>query len=157
MAAGLLLTWLLFGLLVAAHRRDLCILAAVGWSPRRLVRLLVAVPGIEEVALTTNGLLLSEQASGLASAGLGRLNVSLDTLHEEIFERLARRKGLDCVLAGLAAAYEMFGWSPSAAALAPTLAPVPGAPTRGPRALTDSTAVDKRTSISAKRSSTIAT
>jgi len=38
-------------------------------------------------------------------------------------------------LAGLAAAYEMFGWSPSAAALAPTLAPVPGAPTRGPRAL----------------------
>ena len=51
----------------------------------RLVRLLVAVPGIEEVALTTNGLLLSEQASGLASAGLGRLNVSLDTLHEEIF------------------------------------------------------------------------
>ncbi len=70
----------------------------------RLVRLLVAVPGIEEVALTTNGLLLSEQASGLASAGLGRLNVSLDTLHEEIFERLARRKGLDCVLAGLAAA-----------------------------------------------------
>jgi cyclic pyranopterin phosphate synthase len=69
-----------------------------------LVRLLVAVPGIEEVALTTNGLLLAEQADDLAAAGLGRLNVSLDSLREDVFERIARRRGLDRVLAGLAAA-----------------------------------------------------
>ena len=70
----------------------------------RLVRLLAAVPGIEEVAATTNGLLLAEQAEALAAAGLGRLNVSLDAIREEAFEKLARRRGLDRVLAGLAAA-----------------------------------------------------
>jgi cyclic pyranopterin phosphate synthase len=70
----------------------------------RLVRLLVAVPGIEEVALTTNGLLLAEQAGPLATAGLSRLNVSLDAIRTEAFEKLARRRGLDRVLAGLAAA-----------------------------------------------------
>lgn len=69
-----------------------------------LVRLLVAVPGIDEVAVTTNGLLLAEQADDLAAAGLGRLNVSLDSLREDVFERIARRRGLDRVLAGLAAA-----------------------------------------------------
>jgi len=70
----------------------------------RLVRLLAAVPGIEEVALTTNGLLLAEQAGALAAAGLSRLNVSLDAIRPEAFEKLARRRGLDRVLAGLAAA-----------------------------------------------------
>ena len=70
----------------------------------RLVRLLGAVPGIEEVALTTNGLLLAEQAGALAAAGLSRLNVSLDAIRPEAFEKLARRRGLDRVLAGLAAA-----------------------------------------------------
>lgn len=69
-----------------------------------LVRLLVAVPGIDEVALTTNGLLLAEQSDDLAAAGLRRLNVSLDSLREDVFERIARRRGLDRVLAGLAAA-----------------------------------------------------
>jgi len=69
-----------------------------------LVDLLVAVPGIDEVALTTNGLLLAEQAAALAAAGLRRLNVSLDSLREDVFERIARRRGLDRVLAGLAAA-----------------------------------------------------
>ena len=69
-----------------------------------LVRQLVAVPGIEEVAITTNGLLLAEQAADLRAAGLGRLNVSLDSLREDGFARLARRPGLDRVLAGLAAA-----------------------------------------------------
>jgi cyclic pyranopterin phosphate synthase len=69
-----------------------------------LVRLLVAVPGIDDVAVTTNGLLLEEQAAGLRRAGLHRLNVSLDSLREEGFERIARRRGLDRVLAGLAAA-----------------------------------------------------
>ena len=69
-----------------------------------LVALLVAVPGIDEVALTTNGLLLAEQADALSVAGLRRLNVSLDSLREDVFERIARRRGLDRVLAGLAAA-----------------------------------------------------
>lgn len=69
-----------------------------------LVRQLVALPGIEEVALTTNGLLLADQAAALKDAGLGRLNVSLDALGEETFAAIARRSGLDRVLAGLEAA-----------------------------------------------------
>ncbi len=69
-----------------------------------LVRQLVAVPGIDDVGLTTNGLLLAAQAEQLRRAGLHRLNVSLDALREEVFESIARRRGLDRVLAGLVAA-----------------------------------------------------
>jgi len=69
-----------------------------------LVGLLAGLPGIEEVSLTTNGLLLADLAAPLRRAGLARLNVSLDSLREEVFERIARRTGLDRVLAGLAAA-----------------------------------------------------
>ena len=69
-----------------------------------LVRQLVGVPGIDDVAVTTNGLLLAEQAEPLRRAGLHRLNVSLDSLREDVFERIARRRGLSRVLAGLAAA-----------------------------------------------------
>jgi cyclic pyranopterin phosphate synthase len=69
-----------------------------------LVRQLVAIEGLDEVSLTTNGLLLAEQAAGLRAAGLARLNVSLDSLTQQGFERLARRPGLDRVLAGLEAA-----------------------------------------------------
>ena len=64
----------------------------------------MAVPGITEVALTTNGLLLADQAASLRQAGLTRLNVSLDSLREDVFERIARRSGVDRVLAGLAVA-----------------------------------------------------
>ena len=70
----------------------------------RLVRLVAGVKGIEEVAVTTNGLLLADQAAALRAAGLARLNVSLDAIREEAFEKLTRRSGLDRVLAGLAAA-----------------------------------------------------
>lgn len=70
----------------------------------RLVRLVAGVRGIEEVAVTTNGLLLADQAAALRAAGLARLNVSLDAIREEAFEKLTRRSGLDRVLAGLAAA-----------------------------------------------------
>jgi len=66
-----------------------------------LIRKVVAVPGIEEVALTTNGLLLSEQAMQLKAAGLARLNISLDTLDSETFERITRRPGLERVLHGI--------------------------------------------------------
>ena len=50
-----------------------------------LVRLLVDLPWIEEVSLTTNGLLLADQAAALSAAGLARLNVSLDALTEPAF------------------------------------------------------------------------
>ena len=69
-----------------------------------LVRQLADIPGVEDLSLTTNGLLLEEQASALRSAGLHRLNVSLDALEPDVFERISRRQGLDRVLAGLAAA-----------------------------------------------------
>jgi cyclic pyranopterin phosphate synthase len=71
-----------------------------------LVRQVNAVPGIADVALTTNGLLLADQADRLWRAGLHRLNVSLDALREDVFEKIARRAGLARVLAGLAAAKE---------------------------------------------------
>jgi len=70
----------------------------------RLIARLVAVPGIDDVALTTNGILLGEQAAGLKAAGLDRLNISLDTLDADTFLRIARRPGLDRVLAGIEAA-----------------------------------------------------
>lgn len=69
-----------------------------------LVRALAEIPGIDEIALTTNGLLLADQAEALHAAGVGRLNVSLDALTEEAFTELARRPGLERVLEGLAVA-----------------------------------------------------
>jgi cyclic pyranopterin phosphate synthase len=69
-----------------------------------LVRRLVAVPGVEEVKLTTNGVLLAKHAQPLRDAGLARLNVSLDTVREEAFRQITRRDGLADVLAGIAAA-----------------------------------------------------
>jgi cyclic pyranopterin phosphate synthase len=69
-----------------------------------LVAAIAAVPGIEDIALSTNGLLLADQARALARAGLSRVNVSLDTLRPERFEELALRPGLDRVLAGIDAA-----------------------------------------------------
>jgi cyclic pyranopterin phosphate synthase len=70
----------------------------------QLVRLLAAVPGVDDLALTTNGMLLADQAAGLRAAGLRRINISLDALREETFQRISRRPGLDRVLAGVAAA-----------------------------------------------------
>jgi GTP 3',8-cyclase len=71
-----------------------------------LVRMLVGIRGIHEVALTTNGILLNEQAAELHAAGLHRLNISLDALSETTFERIARRKGLQRVLDGIFAAQQ---------------------------------------------------
>jgi GTP 3',8-cyclase len=70
----------------------------------KLVRLLAAVPGVTDLGLTTNGLLLADQAGPLFDAGLRRLNVSLDTLDAGRFHELTRRTGLERVLDGLAAA-----------------------------------------------------
>ncbi len=70
----------------------------------RLVAMIRAIDGIVDIALSTNGLLLEEQLPALMSAGLTRVNVSLDTLREDRFEALARRPGLDRVLSGIDAA-----------------------------------------------------
>src|SRR5579863_6835923 len=59
-----------------------------------LVRKLAAIPGIEDIALSTNAILLAEQIGALRSAGLRRVNISLDTLNEERFFAIARRPGL---------------------------------------------------------------
>ncbi len=69
-----------------------------------LVRQVAAVPGVRDVGLTTNGLLLDRLAHPLRAAGLKRVNVSLDTLDPGRFRELARRDGLPRVLAGLTAA-----------------------------------------------------
>jgi cyclic pyranopterin phosphate synthase len=62
-------------------------------------------PGIEEVALTTNGHLLATLAVPLRAAGVTRLNVSLDTLHPDKLQRLSgRAASLDRIVAGLEAA-----------------------------------------------------
>jgi cyclic pyranopterin phosphate synthase len=73
----------------------------------RLVEMLAALPGIDDLALTTNGILLEEQAADLRRAGLERVNISLDTLNEETFQKISRRQGLDRVLAGIAAAQKV--------------------------------------------------
>jgi cyclic pyranopterin phosphate synthase len=66
-----------------------------------LVRRLSRLPGLESLSLTTNGYLLKELAGPLADAGLTRINVSLDTLVREKFERITRRDALQRVLDGL--------------------------------------------------------
>ena len=70
----------------------------------RLVAAIDAIDGIEDISLSTNGLLLAEQIESLKAAGLRRVNVSLDTLRADRFEQIARRPGLDRVLAGIEAA-----------------------------------------------------
>src|SRR4051812_22416569 len=70
----------------------------------KLVERLAVIPGIEDIALTTNGILLEEHAEALKAAGLKRVNISLDALTAETFRRISRRDGLDRVLAGIAAA-----------------------------------------------------
>ena len=69
-----------------------------------LVARLVAVPGIKDVGLTTNGILLAAQAQSLWGAGLRRINVSLDTMDPRRFEELTRRTGFEEVIAGIHAA-----------------------------------------------------
>jgi cyclic pyranopterin phosphate synthase len=71
-----------------------------------VVRDVASAPGIEELALTTNGHLLSALARPLREAGVTRLNVSLDTLEPEKLRRIAGRAAtLDRIVAGIEAAY----------------------------------------------------
>ena len=71
-----------------------------------LVGALSAVPGIDEITLTTNGALLPRYATALVRAGLARVNVSLDTLRPDRFRQITRVGSLDDTLSGIAAAQE---------------------------------------------------
>jgi len=68
-----------------------------------LIRKLLAIEGIEDLALTTNGVLLAAQAEELYDAGLRRINVHLDTLDRERFLKITRRDELHRVLEGIEA------------------------------------------------------
>lgn len=70
----------------------------------RLVGMLAGIDGLKDLSLTTNGILLAEHAESLRSAGLRRVNISLDTLDEETFQKISRRSGVDKVIAGIDAA-----------------------------------------------------
>ncbi|QDT13542.1 GTP 3',8-cyclase MoaA [Planctomycetes bacterium K23_9] len=72
----------------------------------KLVAMLSQIDGLEDLSLTTNGILLADQAVELRRAGLRRVNVSLDTLDEESFQRISRRSGVDKIVAGIDAAIE---------------------------------------------------
>ena len=78
-------------------RRDLPVLA----------RKLAAIPGIHDIGLTTNGILLAELARPLWDAGLRRINVSLDTMNPRRFQQLTRRTGFERVIEGILAAKEV--------------------------------------------------
>lgn len=69
-----------------------------------LIRRLSAIPGINDIALTTNGILLGKQAEALKAAGLNRVNISLDTLDPARFRFIARRGELKKVMEGIEAA-----------------------------------------------------
>jgi cyclic pyranopterin phosphate synthase len=69
-----------------------------------LIRKLSAVEGIQDLALTTNGVLLAEQGQALYDAGLRRINVHLDTLDRARFQQITRRDDFDRVMAGIDAA-----------------------------------------------------
>lgn len=68
-----------------------------------------ARPGLRDLAITTNGVNLSEQAEPLYAAGLRRVTVSLDTLRPARFLALTRRDALPQVLAGISSARRVFG------------------------------------------------
>jgi cyclic pyranopterin phosphate synthase len=76
-----------------------------------LIRRLAAIPGIQDLALTTNGVLLRELAAPLYEAGLRRINVHLDTLDRGRFLEITRRDDLDRVLAGIETAQRL-GFGP---------------------------------------------
>ncbi|MFC4809262.1 GTP 3',8-cyclase MoaA [Paenibacillus sp. GCM10023250] len=76
-----------------------------------LVRELASIPGIQDISLTTNGVLLADQAEALRAAGLKRVNISLDTLDAARFRFIARRGELRRVLEGIEAAADA-GFAP---------------------------------------------
>ena len=73
-----------------------------------LVKMVAEKPGLNDLALTTNGVLLADQIDALAAAGLRRITVSLDTLHTDRFKALTRVDELARVHEGMAAAKRVF-------------------------------------------------
>jgi cyclic pyranopterin phosphate synthase len=69
-----------------------------------LIEMLTAIPGVMDLALTTNAVLLGRDAKALYGAGLRRLNIHLDTLDRERFQKITRRDELGRVLEGIEAA-----------------------------------------------------
>jgi cyclic pyranopterin phosphate synthase len=74
-----------------------------------LVKMIAAKPGLNDLALTTNGVLLAGQIDALKAAGLGRITVSLDTLRPERFVALTRFDQLEAVHAGIRSAHRVYG------------------------------------------------
>jgi cyclic pyranopterin phosphate synthase len=72
-----------------------------------LVRMLSAIDGIDDIALTTNGTLLRRYASELKEAGLKRVNISLDSLQKDRYNQITRIGKLDDALEGIAFAKEI--------------------------------------------------
>jgi GTP 3',8-cyclase len=77
----------------------------------KLVAKIARIPQIQDIGVTTNGLLLADQAQSLWDAGLRRLNVSLDALSPEKFKQITRREGYEKVLEGIRAAQRV-GFDP---------------------------------------------
>jgi GTP 3',8-cyclase len=94
----------------AAAELGICKVRLTGGEPlARLgiadfVRLVSAIPGIDDLSMTTNGTLLARHAQALADAGLQRVNISLDSLRPERFARITRRGHIEDVFAGVTAA-----------------------------------------------------
>lgn len=76
-----------------------------------LVRGIARIPGIEQLAITTNGILLEQKIDKLKAAGVTHLNISLDTLRPDRFVEITRRPGLEKVLRAIDKALE-FGYGP---------------------------------------------
>lgn len=72
-----------------------------------LIKLLSDIPSIEEICLTTNGLLFSDMASELKAAGLSRVNFSLDTLKDDTFFEITGSRGVEKVMQGIHTALDL--------------------------------------------------
>ena len=77
----------------------------------KLVERIATIPGIEDLAMTTNGFLFAKKARALRSAGLRRVSFSMDSLDRDNFKRMTGRDGLDSVLKGIQLAKEL-GFTP---------------------------------------------
>jgi len=77
----------------------------------KLVARIAAIPGIEDLAMTTNGFLFAEKARAIRDAGLRRVSFSLDSLNRDNFRKITGRDGLESVLASIQLAQEL-GFEP---------------------------------------------
>src|SRR6476646_3230677 len=77
----------------------------------KLVARIAAIPGIEDLAMTTNGFLFAQKAKALRDAGLRRISFSLDSLDRDNFRKITGRDGLNDVLTGIQTAQDL-GFNP---------------------------------------------